>query len=135
MSTSPEDLLNLASSLHSDKNYQNEASKRALVSRAYYSAFHQAKKITYKFLLPESTIAATGSHQKELNKLIQCDPVHSKEHWMTIKSIGVMAARVLNPSRTKADYYLDEEMTEAEAEEALHRARLIESKAKQLFDN
>lgn len=135
MSTSPEDLLSLATSLNSDKNYQNEASKRALVSRAYYSAFHQAKKISYNFLLPDSTITATGSHQKELNKLIQCDPVHSKEHWMSIKSIGVMAARVLNPARTKADYHLDEVMTDVEAEEALERAKLIETKAKQLLNN
>lgn len=132
MAIKPEDMLALAEELNNNVAFDNEESRRAAIGRAYYSSYHHALAICQKFALPESDLPAAGSHQRQLNRLIQCERFRTVDHWISIRTIGSMASNILNPARTKADYKLEAEVNKLETTEAIERAKFIQSKVHQV---
>ncbi|MFN3879806.1 MAG: hypothetical protein ACK4L8_00055 [Nitrincola lacisaponensis] len=94
-------LMELASS---EGDSQSEMHLRTAVSRAYYSAFHAAKRIANTCPAPENHIA--GSHMYIIRQLIDCPPAsHTRQTVKSIKKIGLMLNQAKD-HRTHADYDL-----------------------------
>lgn len=132
ISFNPSQVLSFAQSLNSNSELVCEASDRAVISRSYNSSYHFALEIISKFALPEAAYQSCGSHQKNLNKLIECERSRS-ENFMAIKQIGYIAARLLNPHRTDADYNLGITIGPGVKDECLAKSKLISEKAAELL--
>lgn len=125
--TTPTDLLESASSIAETPGI-TEALSRAVVSRGYYAAYHSAKSVADRLLLPPPAKQMVGSHERIYLRLLECTPGHSNQY-LSAKSIGMMALRVLKPYRQAADYKLDEQLPKHAEKETLARAKLILEKS------
>lgn len=126
----PSDLYGLADQLEADPSYVNEVTDRAIIGRAYYASYHTAMNIIEEYALPESTSVLGGSHQKNLNRLIECNSSARATNFRTIQSIGYIVSRTLNPHRTAADYHLDQPLPRNSKEETLARTAVVLEQAK-----
>jgi len=123
MPVTPEDILHFCDNLDAEENLRCEATDRAITSRAYYSAYHVVLKIIDKLALPEcENPKVRGSHQKQINRLIECPKARSEE-FMKIRAVGYMASRTLNPHRTAADYKINEPFLDIYKKETVERSR------------
>ena len=131
MPITPKDILDVAISLDAIPVH-DEVLDRTIVNRAYYSSYHMALAIIDKFALPEAAVAATGSHQRRLNRLMRCEKART-EHSRTINAIGYIVARVLNPHRTVADYQLADTVSPTMKDEALERSKFVYTQASSIL--
>ncbi len=98
----------------------------------FHYLFHSALIIDKFLTLPEPARPVSGGlHQQLFARLLGCESCHSKEA-LSVKSIGLMASRTLNPYRTDADYHLNDPMlpnaraeTSVRVEKILKQADLI----------
>lgn len=116
------EFLNIAKEMAEDNSPRSsqEAKLRCAISRAYYAAYHKARKI----ILPASSATgpgrAFGSHQQVIDALQESDDA-------TRRKLGVDLNR-LKGKRHKADYIDSVQNLPALAEDALIEAEeLIDS--------
>ncbi|HSH72820.1 MAG TPA: hypothetical protein VK974_07160 [Methylophilaceae bacterium] len=132
MTTTPTDIANLAMQINADVNYSTNAADRAVIGRAYYSAYHVGQQIITKYRLPFASSPVRGSHMKELTRLTECKP-SSTPDYITVQSIGYMASRTLNPHRVHADYLINDPLPPSMKPEALARVQKILENAKKIL--
>jgi len=125
MSIPATDLLAFAQALSADANLQ-EAGCRAAVSRAYYAAYHDTEQWHRQLPAPGSlgVSKATGMHAQLCARLQTPDV--SLKHDLKLKSRQRgYALRAFHDCRTKADYYLAEDVTSTEVHQAIADAKTI----------
>lgn len=123
MAVTCEDLLSCAQTL---SQTAEEATLRASVSRAYYSAYHRADRWHEGLPAQGSAAGGQGMHATLIECLVSpsvTGPVAQRS-----RSIGYML-RHMKASRTKADYRLDEVVDGGEAATAVAAAAQVLSKA------
>lgn len=123
MSSSPQDYLEAARLInHSDCT---EASIRAVVSRAYYAAYHAARVYHTSLAVPGSVgLGKPGGKHQELIAQLRNPMVPGATAKAKSRTVGntLNAARIL---RVQADYSPDSDMSETEAADALSKAQQL----------
>jgi len=103
---------------------------RNSASRAYYSSFLEARYFAEK--LPEVPENKSGAHGKVIEKYTEhLIKEGSQGYDKTVRSIGHMLTQA-KTLRTKADYYIDEDYSEKNAEQTVGVAKKINSKIQSL---
>ena len=117
MPSSPQELLNAAESLAAEFT---EPLLRAAVSRAYYSAYHHGRVAVQKELPLINALSVQGvggSHEQLITKMLMA----KAPRWTG----AAYRLRDLKSERVTADYRLDSEVTQAEAFQAIDKAKEI----------
>jgi len=122
MTTSSKDLLDHALG-SSPRNA--EAGRRALVSRAYYAAYHRCRE--WARALPRSSAASAesrGVHQRLIDRL--ADPPRTWSRQKRVLSIWLSERlEVLRERRVRADYRLEQKVSEVETRAQQEEARAV----------
>jgi hypothetical protein len=128
--TTPDEFLESAKAIDAISNSAScdDALSRAVVSRGYYAAYHAACEVRDRLVLPPPGKNAVGSHARVFQSLLECTSGHSDEY-NSVRSIGMMAARILKPYRTSADYDLKNPLPHMAKSETLARAALVLQKS------
>ena len=127
MGVNPTELIELAEELIGTAT---EVSYRAAASRAYYSIFHNGRLLAGA--LPGNYPRASGSHNRILKKLKDF-PLGELERGivLSIRRVGLLMSQARS-IRTKADYYIIDDVSRSEAERVIDYARSIENEVSQL---
>lgn len=120
MSCSPVDYVECARALFD--HTESEAQARAVVSRAYYGAYHAAKTYHDSLPSPGSVTNAGGSHGQLISQL-RHPGVSGKERFRSI-AVGTLLMAAF-AQRVNADYKLGETMIWDDATDALSKADQI----------
>lgn len=125
MSIQATDLIDFARSLTATTNLP-EVGRRAAVSRAYYAAYHDSDQWYRQLPAPGSlgTSNVTGMHAQLCIRLQTPDGMLSPELKVKSRKRGY-ALRALRDCRTKADYHLAEDVSQAEVHQAIENAYSI----------
>jgi uncharacterized protein (UPF0332 family) len=122
MSVVPRELLACVQELH--KTQSAEAGYRAVISRAYYAAYHAAFDFHKSLKSPGSVGSAAGRHEQLIAQLINPTIKSSDPKYSTSRRIGYLLKAVYH-ARVKADYYIAAVVSDAEAESAMLQAEDI----------
>lgn len=91
----------------------SETDSRAIVSRSYYSAYHEALRLADDFLKIGVRNMSGGSHIKLSDAL--CNYICSdKETQKTIRRLGARV-NAMHAMRVRSDYLFDENVTPSDA--------------------
>lgn len=125
MSVNAKDYLRAAEQLLSNANH--EIDYRNATSRAYYATFHAIAPLSNQ--LPAALNYRTkGSHDEKISKLTRCSSNHPEA--TILKAIGIDVQKC-KAQRLTADYYIDDLVTQSDAEEQFRKAEyLLEQIAK-----
>ena len=106
MSTSPQELFAFAKSQENLHGF--EAARRAVISRAYYAAFHFCRSYHSNLRQPGSVGMANGTHEQLISQLSNPYPKLDTEIKLESIAIGKLL-RLLCNQRVDSDYklYLD----------------------------
>lgn len=94
-----------------------EAALRSSVSRSYYAFYHASLSYADKVSIPPVSDTVGSTHQK-LSVFYQNSFSPDKDHRLLLRKVGYLLKR-LHTARVKADYYLDEQVSYADAESVL----------------
>ena len=108
MSVSPRDLLREARTLAEREGV--ETARRKAISTAYYAAFHAAKQYHDALPLPGRSKQNVGDHENLIHALRTPDAALGDEICKLSIRLGELLLR-LRPSRIRADYELQAEIT------------------------
>lgn len=101
---------------------------RAAVSRAYYAAYHAAKRFHESLAMPGLIMTARGRHEQLLNQLA-FPGISSKNDRYKISVALSKSLRLAYASRIDADYYLHVSMPTDRASETIQAARAVHDQA------
>lgn len=120
MSVAPRELLDAARAIPQT----DEASRRAIISRVYYAAFHAANEFHESLPAPGNPGTAKGEHAILIARL-SAPLIKSglPEHMVSRRIGGYLNA--LRALRIKADYHPREAVTDADVEAAWFKAQDI----------
>jgi uncharacterized protein (UPF0332 family) len=120
MSCQPDQLFAIASGMAVEcKNAtDNEALRRAALSRLYYSAFHAGRIFHQSLPMPGSVGTARGKHEQLIQSLNS--PTISKNNKKYFVSQAVAKhLRTALTLRVRADYHLEQNVTPIDVDECL----------------
>jgi hypothetical protein len=122
MSVLPRDLLREAREV-AERGHV-ETARRTAISRAYYAAYHGARRYHDLLPFPGRSKANVGDHENLIHQLQHPDPKLPDEaqHWSMI--VGGLLLR-LRPLRILADYELQAEARVREMQDAIAMAAQI----------
>ena len=103
MSVSPRDFLREARAIA--EREPGEVQRRTAIGRAYYAAFHGARRFHDELPRPGRSEPGSSEHQKLIHQLRNPDPGLAKEMRLTSFKAGDLLLR-LRPLRVRADYEL-----------------------------
>ena len=119
MSVNAEDFLRAADQLLSNANH--EIDYRNAISRAYYATFHAIAPLSDQ--LPAALNYRTkGSHDEKISKLTRCSTNHPEA--IRLKAVGIDVQKC-KAQRVTADYYIDDPITQSDAEEQFRKAEYL----------
>lgn len=118
MPTECSDILKVAQELAAGAD---EARHRSAISRAYYAALHRTiAALPEEFAIPREQVRSGSSHEAIIQSLTQ---------WGRSTTPGRQAARMaarhmprLKAERKKADYFLEDTVSQAKAQDAVEMA-------------
>lgn len=122
MSISPRDLL--AEARRIAKDATNEPSRRSAIGRAYYAAFHGAKRYQAALPFPGRSLAQGGEHENLINQLRYPDSRVGPKLETDSQAVGAFLLRP-RPMRIRADYELAADIEVGEMNDALQLASQI----------
>jgi uncharacterized protein (UPF0332 family) len=120
MSVTPRELLAAARALPET----DEASRRAIVNRVYYAAFHAAYEFHASLPVPGSVGNASGEHAQLIAQLSKPNVNTGHPTHLASRRIGVILGSLL-ALRVKADYRPNETVTENDVVSAWLKAEDI----------
>jgi uncharacterized protein (UPF0332 family) len=102
----------------------NESVSRAVISRAYYAAYHAAKEFHTELPSPGSVRDGRGRHEQLVKQLLNpalpvTDPRNLKS-----RQVGNLLQDLLR-DRVTADYRLGSDVVDEEADDALFKAERL----------
>jgi hypothetical protein len=103
MSATPLDLLIVAKTLSSQS--ADEPTNRSVINRAYYAAYHAAKRFHSRLPSPGSIGNASGSHEQLIASLDNPTIKRDADYWLS-KALSKTLRLTMN-ARIDADYHLD----------------------------
>lgn len=125
MAVSPEDVLRCARDMAAQPNLK-EANSRAIIGRAYYSAFHECR--IWHAALPAVGVLHEGfdggMHAALSTRLLNPSPSLPADRKSSSIKRGIRL-RALHAERCKADYELDLSLDDADARNAINEAITI----------
>jgi uncharacterized protein (UPF0332 family) len=122
MSVLPRDLLGEARK--AAERSDQEPARRTAISRAYYAAYHGAKRYHDLLPLPGRSKANVGDHENLIHQLQHPDPKLTDEIQVCSKVVGGLLLR-LRPLRILADYELKTEVVLQAMNDAIEMAAQI----------
>jgi uncharacterized protein (UPF0332 family) len=120
MSVTPHELLAAAQAIPRT----DEASRRAIISRAYYAAFHAAFEFHSSLPSPGSVGNANGKHAQLIAQLSSPTIKSGLAAHLISRRVGAILGSLL-AARVKADYYPDQPVSDQDVEMALFKAEDI----------
>jgi uncharacterized protein (UPF0332 family) len=122
MSTSAQQLMNAAQEICG--LCKDEAMARASLSRLYYASFHRCREFHNALPLPGSVGTADGTHAQLIAQL--GTPAKKLEQATRETSIALSKLlRGLYSKRVKADYHVQNEVSQDEVKEAITSSRIL----------
>ena len=122
MAVSPRDLLREAR--HAAQRKDEETARRTAISRAYYAAFHGARKYHTCLPKPGRSKANVGEHENLIHQLRNPDPSLPAELRKQSSVVGTLLLK-LRPSRMLADYELEDEVLGRAVDDSIDLAAQI----------
>ena len=122
MTVSPRDLLREAR--YAAHRKDEETARRTAISRAYYAAFHAARKYHTRLPKPGRSKANVGDHENLIHQLRNPDPSLPDELRKKSTVVGTLLLK-LRPSRMLADYELEDEVLGRAVDDSIDLAAQI----------
>jgi uncharacterized protein (UPF0332 family) len=100
-----------------------DAYRRAIINRMYYSAFHAGREFHQKLPCPGSVGNSSGIHEQLISSLN--NPTIPKSDQYILSKTLSKSLRIAVANRVKADYKLDDQISDNEFNETILHCRLV----------